>query len=135
MGMDLIVTSGAMATLLKEAANTAPQECCGLLLGEGNRIEQAQPAANVAADPHRQFEIDPSALIAAHRAARAGGPAILGYYHSHPVGAARPSATDQAQASGDGRIWAIIGLVAGEVTFWRDLPDGFEALPSRVAQG
>ena len=85
---------------------------------------------NVAFDPRRSFEIDPQALIAAHRAAREGGPAVLGYYHSHPAGAAVPSDTDRAMAAGDGRVWAIVGK--GDVTFWRDDRDGFAPLPYAV---
>ena len=127
------LTSGTVATLLEEAARAHPRECCGLLLGQQQRIALAQPAANVHLDPERHFEIDPKALIAAHRAARAGGLDLLGYYHSHPNGRATPSSTDAAQASGDGRIWAIIAQ--GEVTWWRDAPHGFEPLPTRVAPG
>jgi proteasome lid subunit RPN8/RPN11 len=131
--MVLELTSGAHATLLEEAAAAHPRECCGLLLGEGLRISEVRPAANVHPRPDCHFEIDPAALIAAHRAARSGGPQVLGYYHSHPTGLAQPSATDRAMASGDGRIWAI---VAGEtVLCWRDEPDGFAALPLRVAAG
>lgn len=127
------LTSGVTATLLREAAQSGSDECCGLLLGQGGTVEIAVTAANVHPDPARHFEIDPAALIAAHRTARAGGPQVLGYYHSHPNGRAEPSATDAAQASGDGRIWAIIA--AGAVTWWRDAPHGFEALPTRVAPG
>lgn len=127
------LTSGVTATLLREAAQASPHECCGLLLGQGGTVNAAQPAANVHPDPASHFEIDPAALIAAHRAARVGGPEVLGYYHSHPNGRAEPSATDQVQASGDGRIWAIIAQ--GGVTLWRDAPHGFEALPTRVAPG
>ena len=125
------LTSGVTATLLEEAARAQPHECCGLLLGQGARVELAVPAANVHPSPRDQFEIDPQALITAHRAARGGGPQVLGYYHSHPNGRAQPSPTDQAQASGDGRIWAIVA--AGAVTWWRDQPGGFEVLPTRVA--
>ena len=131
--MEIGVTSGVMATLLQEAAKAHPLECCGLLLGRGGTVNAAQPAANVHPGPADHFEIDPAALIAAHRAARAGGPQVLGYYHSHPNGRAGPSAADQAQASGDGRIWAIVA--AGGVSWWRDALGGFEALPTRVAPG
>lgn len=131
--MEPVLTSGAKATLLEEATRAFPRECCGLLLGQGGRIETVLPCANVHASPERHFEIDPAALIAAHRAARHGGPQVLGYYHSHPTGRAEPSPTDRAQASGDGRIWAIVA--AGGVTLWRDLPTGFVALPLRLAAG
>ena len=131
--MEIGVTSGVMATLLQEAAGAGSLECCGLLLGRGGTVNTAQPAANVHPDPADHFEIDPAALIATHRAARAGGPQVLGYYHSHPNGRAEPSTTDRAQASGDRRIWAIVA--AGAVTWWRDAPGGFEPLPTRVAAG
>lgn len=131
--MDLMVTSGTIATLIAEALRAHPRECCGLLLGQGDRVALAQPAANVHPDPLRHFEIDPQALIAAHRAARAGGLELLGYYHSHPNGLARPSETDRVQASGDGRAWAIVA--AGKVSWWRDTPNGFEPLPTRLADG
>lgn len=128
--MEVEVTSGTLATLLEEAARAHPRECCGLLLGSGTRIALAQPAANVHPAPERHFEIDPRALITAHRAARGGGLELLGYYHSHPTGRPEPSATDRAQASGDGRIWAIVA--GGTVSWWRDDPDGFAALPTRL---
>lgn len=120
------LTSGALATLIAEATKAHPREACGLLLGRGAMIEAAVPCANVHPEPEHHFEIDPAALIAAHRAARSGGPAVLGYYHSHPNGRAQPSATDRAMACGDGRIWAIVAN--GAVTLWRDDPGGFVAL-------
>jgi proteasome lid subunit RPN8/RPN11 len=124
--MALTVASSVIETLVAEAVRAAPDESCGLLLGTENWIEAAVPTRNVHPSPGTHFEIDPTALIAAHKAARAGGPAIVGYWHSHPGGAAVPSAADRASASGDGRVWAI---VAGEaVTFWRDAEGGFEAL-------
>jgi len=131
MGMEIGLTSDAKATLLEEATRALPNECCGLLLGRAGRIECAVPCANVHADPARHFEIDPAALIAAHKAARGGGPQLLGYYHSHPMGRAEPSATDRALAGGDGRIWAIVA--GGAIALWRDSPGGFEALPLRLA--
>lgn len=131
--METAVTSGAKATLLAEAAAAHPLEACGLLLGAAGVITAAEPVRNVHPDPAKHFEIDPQALIAAHRAARAGGPQLLGYYHSHPTGSVIPSATDRACASGDGRIWAIVA--SGAIGWWRDAPGGFEPLPLRVVAG
>ena len=131
--MVIELTSGALATLGEEATRAHPRECCGLLLGQGARIDCAVPAANVHPDPQRHFEIDPVTLIAAHRAARAGGPQVLGYYHSHPNGRAEPSGEDIVMAERAGRIWAIIA--AGNVLLWRDGAEGFTALSSRVVDG
>jgi predicted GIY-YIG superfamily endonuclease/proteasome lid subunit RPN8/RPN11 len=125
---ELAVRESALQFLRSESGKANPLEACGILFGEG-RLERAAVTANVHPEPLRHFEIDPAALIAAHKAERAGGPRIAGYWHSHPSGEDAPSATDRTEAAGDGKIWAI---VAGEiVTFWRDLPGGFEALPYR----
>ena len=129
--MEWTVTSAVLAVMRAEAAAAHPLECCGLLLGQACAIVQAVPAANVAAEPVRRFEIDPAALIAAHRAARGGGLQVLGYYHSHPTGDARPSATDQAMAAGDGRVWAI--LAGCDICWWADDEAGFAPLSWSVA--
>ncbi|WP_321164428.1 M67 family metallopeptidase [Altererythrobacter sp. Root672] len=127
---ELRIRKSALEAMRAQASSAAPEECCGLLLGDDTLIETALPAANVATDRHRFFEIDPQALVDAHRSARSGGPQLCGYFHSHPNGEAAPSATDRALASGDGRVWAI---VAGqEVSFWRDLESGFMRLSYTV---
>lgn len=104
-----------------------------MLLGEGQAIAEARPTLNVARERRGYFEIDPQALIDAHRAARAGGPQVLGYYHSHPDGPAEPSAADRAQAPRDGRVWAI--AAPGGVTFWRDDEEGFTPLSYAAVDG
>lgn len=131
--MEIAVTSGALATLVEEADRQAPNEACGILLGMGDHITLASPCANIHPDPMRHFEIDPQALIDAHRAARQGGLQVVGYYHSHPQGQPHPSATDQAMAHRDASVWAIV--VEAGVTFWRDGQQGFEALSYRVLDG
>lgn len=109
------ISSILLAEIVSRAASKA-SEICGLLLGEGERITAHLPAANVAADPARHFELDPAVLIAAHRAQRAGGPRIIGHYHSHPGGSAVPSATDAACARPDGSLWLIVG--GGVARLW-----------------
>jgi proteasome lid subunit RPN8/RPN11 len=127
---DLWVARRAYERMKAKARAAFPRECCGLLLGRFGRIEIARPARNVHPRPERFFEIDPQALVDAHRAARRGGPALLGYYHSHPSGRPVPSAVDASHSAGDGLVWAIIG--DGEVTFWRDAPHGFEGWTWRL---
>ncbi|MGV2495415.1 Mov34/MPN/PAD-1 family protein [Pelagerythrobacter aerophilus] len=124
------VTSAVLEGIRAEAAAADPRECCGILLGDGGTVRALAPARNVHPAPETHFEIDPRALIDAYRAARGGGPQVMGYYHSHPHGPAEPSATDRASAARDGRIWAIAG--EGEVRFWRDDEAGFEPLSLRV---
>ena len=131
--MDLVVSRAALAEMRAAADLATPEECCGILLGRNGRIERALAAANVHPTPQTHFEIDPQALVDAHRAARAGGPQVIGYYHSHPAGPALPSATDRAQAAHDRSVWAILG--EGGVAFWRDGEDGFAALSYEVEDG
>jgi len=124
--MTLDVTRQALETMVAAAAQAAPEEACGLLLGENGRVTQARATPNVALEKATRFEIDPQALFDAHRAARGGGPQLLGYFHSHPAGPPEPSATDRELASGDGKVWAIVAQ--GMVRFWRDDAKGFEPL-------
>jgi proteasome lid subunit RPN8/RPN11 len=130
--MTIEVTSGAMATLRAEAKAAAPLECCGLLLGQADRIDTIVPAANVSPQPAVRFEIDPLALLWAHKAARGGGPKVLGYYHSHPAGHPLPSATDCEHSTGDLRVWAIVAR--DEVAFFRDSGNGFTPLSCRIVE-
>ncbi len=115
--MAVLISRSILDAILALAAADPLREICGLLLGEGEGVRAFRPAKNVAPDPARHFEIDPAMLIAAHRDARSGGPAILGYYHSHPSGTTRPSRKDAAQAQPDGMLWLI--AAQGGVAAWR----------------
>lgn len=121
MGMTPRLSSKTLIDLFV-AANASPAaEICGLLLADGGDVV-GRPARNVARDPSRFFEIDPATLIAAHRAARSGGPAILGHFHSHPSGDPDPSPRDAADASPDGSLWLI--LTRDRARLWRAVPQG-----------
>lgn len=110
--MRLHLASGARHRMCTAARAARPNEACGLLFGrhreDGHHVLAASVAANVAADPRRRFEVDPAHLIAAQRAARNGGPAILGVWHSHPDGPPAPSAADRAGITDPSWIWIIV---------------------------
>jgi desampylase len=106
--MRLEIFSTAAQQIRDHARRDHPREACGLLLGRGDRIETVAASANVAVNPEREFEIDPALLLRCHREARAGGPAVLGWYHSHPNGRAEPSAIDAERAVEDGKLWLIV---------------------------
>lgn len=115
--MDIHVTRQVLEQMHAAARTAHPKEACGILLGEGRRITDFREAQNIHPTPETHFEIDPQALIDAHRGARGGGAQVIGYFHSHPTGPARPSATDIAMASAVsanwGSIWAIYGALHG----------------------
>lgn len=122
MAMELRISSTILDRITAEAIASPDREICGLLLGTGEAITEARSCRNVAADPSIRFEIDPAALLAAHRAARRGGAAVIGHYHSHPSGLAEPSPRDAADAVPDGSVWLI--AVGGQVTGWRAVENG-----------
>ncbi len=120
--MTIAITTAALAAIRADAAAAGPDEACGIIVGRDDAITAAIPAANVAADPRRAFEIDPATLLRVHRTSRSDGVAVLGWYHSHPDGVGRPSATDAARAAADGKLWLI--AAAGSVSAWRAGADG-----------
>ena len=124
--------------IIAAAAAAHPEECCGVLVGHHDQVTGVIAAENTHPSPTTHFAIDDRALIDAHRAARTGGPQVLGYYHSHPNGRAEPSAEDQRMASGDGSIWAIAARQpAGNyaVSFWQDDKGAFSPLPYDAGDG
>jgi proteasome lid subunit RPN8/RPN11 len=103
------VAAAAVELVTRHALAEAPRECCGLLLGTGDRIVEAIASPNLAPEIGR-YLIDPRAHIAAQRAARARSLAVVGFYHSHPHSAPAPSPTDLAEASYADHLYLIVGL-------------------------
>jgi proteasome lid subunit RPN8/RPN11 len=101
---------GLAAQIYSAAQASFPRECCGLLEGIRQaglmRVTALHPAQNLS-DAADHFEISPADHIAAQKIARANGRQIIGCYHSHPGGAAEPSATDLAGAAEDNFLWLI----------------------------
>jgi desampylase len=113
--MECELSRGVQSAIIAHAASDPAREVCGLLMGEGGVVHEARACANVADDPRTTFEIDPTALIAAHKAARAGGLTVLGCYHSHPNGVLALSERDLADAE-PGQVWALV--VGERVGVW-----------------
>lgn len=122
MAMRVKISSAVIDWIVAAAATSPEVEVCGLLFGSADRIDALEPCTNVAPDPARRFEIDPAALLAAHRRAREGAMMPVGCYHSHPGGVAMPSPRDAADAAPDGGIWLIVA--GGTITAWRAMVDG-----------
>lgn len=108
-----------------------PAEACGLLVGERRdarvEISAVLPAMNRRADASDRYEIDPEDVLAADRAAREAGLALVGAWHSHPGAPAAPSPKDREEAWPD---WCYLIVSADadgarELRAWRLLDDGF----------
>lgn len=104
----------ARRAIVAHAAREHPHECCGLLVGQGRSIVDAIPMRNVEASPTK-FRIDDREHIALRRTLRTASPPlrILGVYHSHPSGPARPSPTDVAEAFYPEWVYVIAAVANG----------------------
>lgn len=112
----MVLQPNHLAAILAHAERSTPEECCGILIGRAGRVEEVVVTRNLAEnDRERRYAIDVRALIDTHKRARELGLEILGYYHSHPEGAARPSALDLEQAL-PGAVYLIVALAAGRAT-------------------
>lgn len=126
----VVLSRRAHDEIVAHARETAPAECCGLLVGTGETVVEAVRTANVDVNPNR-FEIDAGDHIRARRAARARGREVLGFYHSHPHSDATPSSSDRAEAQYPGHLYLIVGLRGepAEVRLYRLEADGFADVP------
>lgn len=115
--MDWRIATHLIDAIVADAARDPHAERCGLLVGSAGEVRGMHPAANVAGDPAAAFEVDPTALLAAHREARGEGLAVVGVWHSHPSGLAEPSDCDRARALDAGWLWLIVGA-RGTVAGW-----------------
>ena len=115
--MQVAISSALIDRIVALAAAEPDHEVCGLLLGSGTRIDDIAIAANVAADPSCTFEVDPAVQFVAIRAARTGGPAVVGCYHSHTSGHTTPSDCDRAMIGHIGEFWLITDGVS--LRAWR----------------
>lgn len=141
----ILFTSQQLAAMKAAAVAARPEEACGLLVGAretGNqiRVTQLAPSANLAADRRRRFEVDPALRLRLQKALRQSPHDIVGHYHSHPDGPARPSATDLAWATEPDLVWVILAVengTAGEVAAHRLAADGagFEPLDLAIDDG
>lgn len=94
----LSIADTAMGVIRNHAQRAAPNECCGLLIGEIDRLAAriliARPCANVeAVRPSSIFVVDPDEVLRGLYTRDHGG-LLLGFYHSHPDGDSSPSRRD-----------------------------------------
>jgi proteasome lid subunit RPN8/RPN11 len=109
----LHLTAELAARVLMAASRAYPNECCGLIEGadvaDGWRALAIHEAKNIADDPRRRFLIDPQAQFELMRRLRGAETRIIGCFHSHPDGEAKPSAADRAEAYESGFLYLIAG--------------------------
>jgi proteasome lid subunit RPN8/RPN11 len=92
------------------AREGAPNEVCGLLLGNGVEIIDIVPIPNAAEDAQHAFRLEERAFVREMFAAEKRGLSLAGFFHSHPSGIALPSQTDIQQSHYPDALHLIVGL-------------------------
>jgi proteasome lid subunit RPN8/RPN11 len=89
------VPAAVDAAIRRHGQETYPHECCGALVGSGDRIDAAVELPNTTEEgPRRRFLVRPADYRLAEQQAAERGGELLGFYHSHPDHPARPSQFD-----------------------------------------
>jgi len=112
---------GVAEAIRRHGEETYPHECCGALVGNGDRVAAAVALPNTTEEgPRRRFLVRPSDyMLAEKRAAELGGE-LLGFYHSHPDHPARPSQFDLDHAWPNFQ-YVIVAVQSGrtaDMTVW-----------------
>jgi proteasome lid subunit RPN8/RPN11 len=108
--MGLRLGEGITRALEAYARQSAPNECCGFLAGQGNHVLTLYPLTNVAGRPTTEYLADALDVFAAFKAMRAKDERLLGIYHSHPSSEASPSEVDIERAYYSDAAYFIISL-------------------------
>ena len=118
----LTVRAAADADIRRHGRDAYPHECCGALIGRGGLVIEALALPNATAEgPRRRFLVRPVDYGAAERRAAEQEGELLGFYHSHPDGVARPSQVDldHAWPAFAYVIVAVANGKPGPLTSWR----------------
>jgi cystathionine beta-lyase/cystathionine gamma-synthase/proteasome lid subunit RPN8/RPN11 len=79
--------------MIEHARRELPNEACGLLAGQGCRVEKVHLARNKDQSPVR-YEVEPADLLRIFREIDEDDMQLVGIFHSHVASPARPSQTD-----------------------------------------
>ncbi|MBE7637945.1 hypothetical protein GUA87_13895 [Sneathiella sp. P13V-1] len=113
-----------------------PEEACALLIGNDACVSQVIVSENIASEPKRFFEIDPTVRIKAEKQCREDGRAVIGVFHSHPDGDARPSKTDEKMIYEPDLFWLIASVDNANkieiAAFHPSSDDGFEKAELKI---
>ena len=109
------IRQDALARIVAHAVEDLPNECCGLLIGNAEIVEDVARARN-SKRSRTKFQVEPADHFAAIRRARAAGLEIVGAYHSHPSGPSGPSEIDRVRLTDPTMFHVIVSLAHGTRT-------------------
>jgi proteasome lid subunit RPN8/RPN11 len=105
----LVIPGSIYRELLDQAHKQAPIEACGILGGQGDRVEVFHSMTNTdhSAD---HFLMEPAEQFKVVKSLRAAGQRVLAIHHSHPASPSRPSAEDIRLALTPDVLYTILSL-------------------------
>src|SRR5919206_1730232 len=118
---ELLISPAVDSAIRRHGEETFPHECCGALIGVGDRVTAAVALPNTTEEgPRRRFLVRPSDYRTAETRASELGGELLGFYHSHPDHPARPSQFDLDHAWPN-FAYVIVSVMSGtarDMTVW-----------------
>ena len=106
----LVVSRELRGQIVAHARESAPQECCGLLLGDEDVVRRVLRCRNVHPTPETRYVIDQAQVFEAFRQSRDFDRELVAIYHSHPRSPAYPSPTDRAEAQWPDAAYVLVSL-------------------------
>jgi [CysO sulfur-carrier protein]-S-L-cysteine hydrolase len=107
--MTLSLPQTFLDEMVAHALEDAPNECCGIIAGEGGRAVKLFRAKNAEASPYR-YSVEPKDLFRIYRECEANGWDFLAIYHSHTASEAYPSPTDVRLAFWPEAYYILVSL-------------------------
>lgn len=95
--------------IVTHAREGKPEEICGIVRGRGSAALEVIRGRNIAPERIENYDVDPQTLLKQFDFEEAGDE-MMGIYHSHPVSAAYPSATDAWNANYPESCYLICSL-------------------------
>lgn len=95
--------------IIDHCRSELPNEGCGLLAMDGERVVKVYPTSNAEASQY-DYTVAPEEHIAALTNAEDSGWVLGGTFHSHPKGSAEPSMTDVRSALEPEWVYLVVGL-------------------------
>jgi proteasome lid subunit RPN8/RPN11 len=102
----LYLNTAHWAQMEADVRAKAPEEACGIVVGQGNHSRLVIPVTNILHSQYR-FRMEPKEQLSAFLLAEEKRLEILAIYHSHPQGINKPSATDFEELTFPGIIYLI----------------------------
>ena len=111
-----MIVDSAIIVRLQQQARASEGEICGALVGDARAVRDVWPLLNHSPRSEVSFLIPARDVLRVEKEAEARGLHVLGFYHSHPRGSAKPSPSDLEQAV-PGYIYLI--LAGADVRAWQ----------------